>query len=183
MVIFFGRRIRKNPDFELRVYQSSYNLIAYDSMPRGIGCPDRRSLEVLAGLQRHRSVEMTSPVSGGYGLDGLSSEKLMRCISQDVLPQLQPDRENTKGRRIEAGCVNNKIQKRAVNPLTRHASRSVMRLDYHRRKLRGLLRYRIHHLTEMAWQMHGRDVAFERGISGLVPQREALPKSNLRTTP
>ena len=91
---------------------------------------------------------MTSPVSGGYGLDGLSPEKLMRCISQDVLPQRQPDRENTKGRRVEAGCVNNKTQKWAVNPLTRHASRSVMRLDYHRRKLRGLLRYRIHHLTE-----------------------------------
>jgi hypothetical protein len=52
----------------------------------------------------------------------------------------------------------------------------VMQLDYHRRKLRGLLRYRIHHLTGMARQMHGRDDAFQRGISGLAPQREALPK-------
>jgi hypothetical protein len=64
------------------------------------------------------------------------------------MPHLQPDRENDGGWWVEAGRVNNKTQKWAVNPLTRHASRSVMRLDYHRRKLRGLLRYRIHHLTE-----------------------------------
>jgi len=42
------------------------------------------------------------------------------------LPQPQPDRENTGGRRVGAGRVNNKTQKSAVNPLTRHASRSEM---------------------------------------------------------
>jgi len=53
------------------------------------------------------------------------------------LPQPQLDRENTAGRRVGARSVNNKIQKRAVNPLTRHASRSVMGSNYQSPQVEG----------------------------------------------
>ena len=59
------------------------------------------------------------------------------AVTQDVLPQPQLDRENTAGRRVGARSVNNKIQKRAVNPLTRHASRSVMGSNYQSPQVEG----------------------------------------------
>ena len=88
-----------------------------------------------------RRPAVTSRVSDCAAWTVRRSKSSCACITQDVMPHLQPDRENNGGWWVEAERVNNKTQKWAVNPLTRHASRSVMRLDYHRRKLRGLLRY------------------------------------------
>src|SRR5437762_11250113 len=59
--------------------------------------------------------------------------------AKDLLPQ--PQRIKPARRRVRAGFVNNRTQKSAVNPLTRHASRSVMRANTSsRRTLRGLPR-------------------------------------------
>jgi len=91
------------------------------------------------------------------------------------LPQPQLDRENTAGRRVGARSVNNKIQKRAVNPLTRHASRSVMGSNYQSPQVEGPAAVSDPLPDRTAHQTAGRCDAFQRGISRLAPQRQALP--------
>jgi hypothetical protein len=53
------------------------------------------------------------------------------------MPQPYPDRGKTAGRLALAGSIDNKIQKSAVNPLTRHASRSVMGDNYQSPQVEG----------------------------------------------
>jgi hypothetical protein len=93
------------------------------------------------------------------------------------MPQPQLDGENTAARRREAGQVNKMTQKRAVNPLTRHASRSEMRANYHSLQVEGPAAIQIHRQTGLQVKPHARQDAFQRGISGLAPRRQALPKT------
>jgi len=83
------------------------------------------------------------------------------------MPQPQLDRENAAGATRLGRLINNKTQKGAINPLTRHASRSVIWGNYSRCKLRGLPRYQIQDLTELHVKLQVRSDAFQRGISGL----------------
>jgi hypothetical protein len=73
---------------------------------------------------------VTSLVSDFCGLDGPSFEKLVRSRHQRRFAAATTDCENTAGRRIGGGLVTNRTQKSAVNPLTRHASRSVIQRNY-----------------------------------------------------
>ena len=83
----------------------------------------------------------------------------------------------------QAGRVYNRTQKTAVNPLTRHASRSEMRANYHSLQVEGPAAIQIHRQTGLQVKPHGRRDAFQRGISGLAPQRQALPKKRSSDAP
>ena len=126
-----------------------------------------------------------SPRSAEHGrmaVDYLVAARACVSVIQDVMPQPQPDRENTAGRRVGAGSVNNKIQKTAVNPLTRHASRSVMGTTISRRKLRGLPRYPIHCLTELHIKLQVGVTLFSEGSAGWPNDVRRCLKNDLRTT-
>jgi len=64
-----------------------------------------------------------------------------------------------------AGSIDDKIQKSPVNPLTRHASRSVMGDNY--QSLQGLPRYPIHCLTELHIKLQVGVMLFRQEISRL----------------
>ena len=70
----------------------------------------------------------------GFGLQRLdrpsSSEKFMRSPPPKTLCRSREASRKPAGRRVRAGFVNNRTRKTAVNPLTRLASRSVMRASY-----------------------------------------------------
>jgi hypothetical protein len=127
-----------------------------------------------AGLTNHLSPGVAAGgVQSGFGLlpvgRAVARRTLAFAVTQDVMSQPQLDRENTAGRRGWGRSINDRTQKTTVNPLTRHASRSVMRATINRCKLRGLPRCQIQNLTELHVKLQGRSNAFQRGISGLAP--------------
>jgi hypothetical protein len=105
------------------------------------------------------------------------------AVTQDVLPQPQLDRENTAGRRVGAGSVNNKIHKRAVNPLTRHASRSVMGSNYQSPQVEGPAAILIQFPTELHIKPQVGVTLFSEGSAGWPHNVRRCLKNDLRTTP
>ena len=104
------------------------------------------------------------------------------AATKDVLPQPRRSRRPA-GRQVRAGFVNNRTQKTAVNPLTRLASRSVMRAElFSRRTLRGLPRPSIHRLTELRVRPPVRLTAFGEWIIGLAHSACATTMQRSRTT-
>jgi hypothetical protein len=58
-----------------------------------------------------------------------------------------------------------------------------MHINYHSLQVEGPAAIPDPSSTGLQLQLHGRKDAFERGISGLALQLQALPKIDLRTTP
>jgi hypothetical protein len=83
------------------------------------------------------------------------------------MPQPHLCHGKAAGRQALACAIHNKIQKSPVNPLTRHASRSVMGDNYQSLQVEGLPRYPTHCLTELHIKLQVGLKLFQQGISRL----------------
>ena len=154
----------------------------------------RRRIE-HGGAMDHRRIDETLSAPRCRGLrspawfrplrvrsSGACSGNLMRLPPpKDLLPQPRPVK-SPPGGGFGLGYVNNRTQKTAVNPLTRLASRSVMRRElFSRRTLRGLPRPSIHRLTRLHVKLPV-GLAFAAGDHRVGPSAQAMKSKRSRTT-